>query len=305
MNVVKGLALSLLGFLLFLSLSAFGVMFMLNSTVLNPDFMVRELDRLDVHSLAREWLDEQIPQFEVPVPYEPYVAKIMDDTVDDTLADLEPWIGREVNAVIYASYDYLMGRSPGLDRVISLEPVRDSLKQNLKETALASLPPELQGLPPDVIQAFLDEANRQIDDQIPQSVELDLRTLDPEVVTALEQARQYIGYFQLIYKFMIGFILLLILGIILIYREVRGSTRSLGITFLTCGVITYLGNLATKYFAGVGMTQLELPIQFRTWLPQLMADLLAPLDIYGIVLAAIGIALLIVFFVYKPRQPSF
>jgi hypothetical protein len=301
MKFVKGLALSLLSFLLFLSLSALGLAFMLNSTVLSPDFVVQELDKLEVYSLAEELLGEQIVQFEVPAPYKPYVTQVL----NDTLTDLEPWIEREINTAVHTGYDYLLGRSQRLSLLISLEPVRDSLKQNLRETVLVSPPPELQGLPPSVIETYLNEAYRQIDEQIPPSLEFDQAALNPEDAASLEQVRQGIGYFQLVYKLLIGFILLLILGIVLIILEVRGATRTLGITFLTAGVITYLGNLATKYFVGASITQLTLPDQLQMQLPQLLADFLAPLDMYSIGLAAIGVALIIVSFVYKPRQPSF
>ncbi len=301
MKVIKVLALIFLSFLLFLSLSVLGLMFMLNSTVLNPNFIIGELDKLDVYSLARDWLGEQLSQFEVEAAYQPYAAKIL----NDTLIDLEPWIEKEVNAAVHTGYDYLLGRSERLSLVISTEPVRESLKQNLRETVLSSPPPELQGLPPGVIEAYLDEAYRQIDQQMPPSLELDQTTLDPEAAARLDQIRQAIGYFQLGFKLLIGFILLLILGIVIIYREVRGATRGLGITFLTCGVITYLGSLATKYFAGARVTEFAIPAEFQAWLPQLFDDFLAPLDIYGIVLAAIGVALLVVSFVYKPRQSSF
>ncbi len=298
MKFVKGLALSLLSFFLFLSLSILGWAFMLNSTILNPDFIVRELDKLDVYSLASEFLDEQILQFEVDARYKPYVTKVL----DDTLADLEPWIKEKMNDTIYTGYDYFMRRSQRLHLAISLEPVRDSLKQNLRETVLASPPPELQGLPPGAIELLLNELSRQIDEQIPPNLDFDQATLDPETVTTLEQIRQSIGHFQLGYKLLIGFILLLILGITLIIREVRAATRDLGITFLTCGVIIYLGNLAIKYFVQVSLTQLPLPTQLQTLVPQLLSDSLVPLDMYSIGLAAIGILMLIVSFVYKPRQ---
>ncbi len=134
MKFLKGLALIFLSFLLFLSLSVLGLTFMLNSTVLNPDFVVRELDKLDVYSLTGEFLREQIVQFEVPASYEPYVAQVL----DDTLADLEPWLKEQVNTAIYTGYDYFMGQSQRLDMAISLEPVRDSLKQNLREAILES-----------------------------------------------------------------------------------------------------------------------------------------------------------------------
>ncbi len=297
MKFVKGLALSFLSFLLFLSLSVLGLIFTLNSTVLNADFAVSELDKLDVYSLGEELLEEQILQLEVDISYKPYVAKIL----DDTLADLKPWIKEQVNTAVYAGYDYFLGRSQQLSLAVSLEPVRDSLKQNLREAILESPPPELQGLPPSIIELLLNGAYRQIDEQLPPGLEFDSATLDPEVVAQLEQVRQYIGYFQLGYKLLIGFIMLLILGIVLIHREVRGATRGLGITFLACGVITYIGNLVAKYFAGASIAQLAIPIQLQTLLPQLLADFLAPLDMYSIGLAAIGLVLLIVSFVYKPR----
>ncbi len=294
MKFVKGLALSLLGFLLFLSLSVFGLMFMLNSTVLSPDFVAEELDKIDVYSLAGELLREQVPQDQ------PYVTKVL----DDTLADLEPWLKEQVNTIIYAGYDYLMGRRQHLDLAIPMEPVRDSLKENLRQAVLESPPPELQGAPPGTVELYLNEVYRQIDEQIPSTFEFSPDALDPDVIVQLEQVRKGIGYFQIGYKVLIGFILLLIVGIILLYREVRGATRSLGITFLTCGVITYLYNLAAKHFTGTLVVQ-NLPAPLQTRLPQLVSDFLAPLDMYALILAAIGIALLIVSFVYKPRQAAF
>jgi len=64
MGFLKGLAVSLLSFLLFLSLSAFGLAIMLNSTILNPDFVTSQLDRLDISSLAEEIINEQNPEEE-------------------------------------------------------------------------------------------------------------------------------------------------------------------------------------------------------------------------------------------------
>ena len=66
MKFLKGLALSLLGFLLFLSLSVFASAFTLNSTILNPDFVVAEIDKVDVSSLTEELLAEEAIQEEAP-----------------------------------------------------------------------------------------------------------------------------------------------------------------------------------------------------------------------------------------------
>ncbi len=57
----------------------------------------------------------------------------MAGAIDDTIADLEPWIKEQVSAGIYSSYDYLMGRSQSLSLVISMEPMKESLKDNLRK----------------------------------------------------------------------------------------------------------------------------------------------------------------------------
>jgi len=294
MKFLKGLALGLLSFLLFLSLSIFGLALTLNYTILNPDFIVSEVDELDISSLVEEFLSEEIPQ------EEPYLAEVLDNTI----ADLEPWIKEQVNAGIYTSYDYLLGKSESLSLVISLEPVRDSLKDNLREAILESPPPELEGASPAEIELYLDEAYSEIDEMLPQEFEFNVSSLDPEVLAQLEQARQYIGYFQLGYKLLIGFILLLILGIILIHRQVKRATREIGIIFLTYGVLEYIAIFVTKYLAGTQLTKLDVPAQLQTLLPQLLSNFLAPLEIFSICLLVVGVALIIVSFVYKPCQPS-
>ncbi len=292
MKFLKGLALSLLGILLFLSLSIFGLVFTLNQTILNPNFVVSELDNLDISSLAGELLSEQISQGE------PYIAEV----VDNTITDLEPWIKEQASASIYSTYDYLMGKSQSLSLVISTEPIRDSLKQNLREAILESPPPELEGVPPAQIEMYLDEVYRQIDEQLPPSFEFGQGSLSPEVVAQLEQVRQTIGYFQLGYKALIGFMLLLILGIILINHQVKGATRGIGITFLTCGAIGYIGTFAAKYFTETQLPPLDIPTYLQAWLPQLIDDFLAPWEIFSIGLLVTAVILIVVSFVYKPRQ---
>ena len=73
---------------------------------------------------------------------------------------------------------------------------------------------------------------------------------------------------------------------------------------MTFGVPMYLGIFAAKYFAGTQLAQFDIPVQFEALLPQLLDDFLAPLEMFCLGLLAAGVALLIVSFVYKPRQPS-
>ncbi|MFB0559216.1 MAG: hypothetical protein ACETVS_01605 [Dehalococcoidales bacterium] len=292
MKFLKGLALSLLDFLLFLSLTAFTLVFTLNYTILDPDFAVSQVDRLDVASL----ITEQI-QF-------PPEAQFTSEAIDDAIADLEPWMKEQINAGIYSSYDYFAGRSQSLSIVISMEPVKESLRDNLREVFLQSPPPQLAVLPPAQIEQVFNEFYLGLSEQIPPTLEFNESLLPPEVMAILEQVRLGFGYFQFAYQALIGFIVLVILGIILINRQVKSITRGIGTTFLIIGAFGLIEIFALTRFIWPQTAQLGVPLPLQTWITQLLNDFLAPLQMFSIGLLAGGIALLIVSFVYKSRQAS-
>ena len=292
MKFLKGLALSLLNFLLFLSLATFGLVLTLNYTILNPDFVVSQIDRLDVAPLIKD---------QIQIPPE---AQFMAGAIDDAIVDLEPLMKEQVNAGIYSGYDYLMGRSQSLNIVVSLEPMKESLRDNLREAFLQSPPPELAALPPAAKEQVFDEFYQGFSKQIPPTFEFDESMLPPEAMATVEQVRQGIGYFQLGYQTLIALILLVILGIILIKRQVKSTTRGLGTTFLVIGGSGFAEIFLANRFAGPQIAQLDIPIQLQAWIPQLLNDLLAPLQMFSIGLLVAGVVLLIVSFAYKPRQPS-
>ena len=60
MKILKGLALGLLGFLLFLSLIIFSSAFTVNSTALSPRFITSEIDKIDVSALTEEFISQEI-----------------------------------------------------------------------------------------------------------------------------------------------------------------------------------------------------------------------------------------------------
>ena len=281
----------------------------LSNTILNADFVVYLLDEIDMSSLAEEFLIEEVIE-EIPEEME-YLAKYMDDIV----AELEPWIKEQVSIAADPVFDYLLGESQSLNVVIPLEPVMESLENTLREAFLESPPADLADLPQAELEQYFDEYFQELTEPIPSTFEINETLLGTEVPAeiaealaeaegALKQARQYVGYFQLGYKILIGFILLLILGIVLINRQVKSATRGIGIPFLTCGVFGYISTFVITRVAETRLTQLDIPTWLQTWFPQFLDDFLAPLEIFSIGLMIAGIALIIVSFVYKPRQPS-
>ncbi|MBL7209982.1 MAG: hypothetical protein ISS52_07780, partial [Dehalococcoidia bacterium] len=288
MDFLKGLVLSLLSFLLFMSLSLFGDMLMLKYTLLNPDFVASQVDRFDISSLAEELLSEQILQQAMPdipsLPVElpgdqiPELDELATEVLSNTVAELEPWMKEQANLLIYSGYDYLWGRTENLSVMISLQPVRDSLKENLEQVVWDALPPEVAGLPPETVDPFLDEIGQQIAEGIPETFEFNQSLWGPDVQAVLEQARRALGYFELVYMLLIGFMPLLILGIFLISRQIRGSIRRLGIIFLSYGVLQYVGIFIITRLADTQSGRIESPAALQAWLPQFLNDLFAPLE---------------------------
>ncbi len=125
MNFLKGLAISILTLLLFLSLAVFGMLYTLENTFLNPDFLADQVDRLDVSALAKEVIEEQISE-QLP----PEMA-FLEESLYRAIADNEPWLKEQVNGAIYSGYDYLLGKSEKLSLMIDLAPLKESFRNNV------------------------------------------------------------------------------------------------------------------------------------------------------------------------------
>ncbi|MFC1984003.1 hypothetical protein ACFLVO_03210 [Chloroflexota bacterium] len=298
----------------------------LRNTFLSSDFVISLVNELDLTALSSEFLSEQ-PLGDIPEELEPLVEHL-----DDIIAELEPTIKAELIAAADPILDYMLGESQSLSIEISLEPVIEDLEDTLREAFLESPPAKLAGLSPVEIEQYFDMYfGELLAEIVPSSFKLDetiigaempaqiadalagteeeleqIRQQIAEVLAeaeeALEQAKPYVGYFQLGYNILIGFILILIAGIVLLNREVRGATRNLGTIFLTYGVIWFASILVAKYFVKSQIPQLDIPPYFQELLPPLINDFSAPLQWFSLGILIGGVVLLIVSFVYKPRQ---
>ena len=267
----------------------------LNYTILNPDFVIAELDNLDTTSLIREQLIEQIPQELEPIT----------EAINATLVDLEPWLKEQVRNGVYSGYDYLTGKSQSWSLVIHTEPLKESLRDNLWKAIQQSPPPELAGFSTAEIERYFNELYEQdVSQLIPATLEFDESLLSPETIRIIEQVRRAVSYAEIAFRGLIALILVLIAGIILINRQVRASTLGIGITFTTYGALEYGGIFAIKQFAVPQLAQLGIPVQLQEWLPQLLNDVLVPLQTFSLGFLAAGVALIVVSHVYKPRPPS-
>ena len=283
----------------------------IRNNLLTSEVIASLVDELDIASIASEIISEQIPE-DIPEDLEFLVEQ-----VDDIITELEPTIKEELIAAADPLLDYLLGESQSVSIKISLEPIVEELEDTLKETLLESPPAELAGLSLSQLEQYFDMYFGEIAEMIPSTIELDETTFGSELPTqiaealaeaeeGLEKAREYVGYFQLGYKLLIGLIVLLIAGIILLNRQVSGATRKLGTIFLTYGVLWFAGILVAKYFIKkIQLPWAEIPPSLEAQLPRLVNDFSAPLLMFSLGLLIGGVVLIVVSFVYpRWRQSS-
>jgi hypothetical protein len=297
MSAVRGFFSGVFNFLLFDVLVLLGLIISLNLTILNPDFVTAELEKLDVYSTV-------IEQAKTMLPSQQFVSA---ETVDELTSELKPWFEEQADIVIRAVYDYVKG-GQNLNVTISLEPVRAAVKEKVAEAVINSPPPELQGASQSQIDAYMSQVYTGIDNVIPSSFVLDEGIVGSQVMTQLEQVKKIVGYIDTAYKALIAAAVLLVLLIALAHWwQPKPITRSIGITFILVGVACILGPLLDYLIVQIlgqfiGTSGLTSGIQAK--LSQLVADLTAPVRMYGIGFLVSGVGLIVISVLFRSKQVS-
>jgi len=152
-------------------------------------------------------------------------------------------------------------------------------------------------IPQSQVTDALAEAEGQLSD-----IRQDIDKALEEVEEGLETAREYVGYFQLGYKILIAVIVVLIAGIILLNLQVRSFTRKLGIIFTIYGALELAEFFTAKYFVERQIAKLDIPPFLQELIPQFTMDFLSVLQWFSIGCLVLGVALLVVSFVYKRSE---
>lgn len=139
MGFLKGFGAFVLGFLLFLSLSIFGMAFMLNSTLLSPGFVKQQVDRIDISAVARDIADQQIKDY---LPAELYFLK---DAVYNAIDDQKPWFKAQADQTIDSGYNFFLGKTDKLAIKIPLNTLKADLKNSLWQEMSKQLTSWLRG----------------------------------------------------------------------------------------------------------------------------------------------------------------
>jgi hypothetical protein len=161
MSAVKVLVTIILSFLLLISLLLFGIGLLINSTLLNPDFVAGQVDKLDMNAIAHDFIEEQVAD-EIPQEEE-----FLEEAAYDVIAEQEPWLKEQMNNAIYAGYDYLLGKSEKFEINIPLDELKANIKVSLWKTLQKYLKQDASVIPEDLLVPYIVDNSRELFGRIP------------------------------------------------------------------------------------------------------------------------------------------
>jgi hypothetical protein len=289
---------------------------LLGLTLLSPDFIIAIIDTMDGREMAsilwEEFEDEIMQEFSFPGEASSHLVAAL----GELLTDLKPWAKEQVEYISDPISDYLDGETESFNVTISLKPLRDGFRGVLLGVFLDFPPDGLEGLPPQELEQAFDIIWVDFaDEMLPPTFEIDemmfskagplpIASASLGAETALGQVRGYFSRIRLAFILSIVVSVLLMAGIVLIYRNVRGSTRTLGIVFLASGLVLLVLALISKNVGGEYMLQAMVgtPQQLQVWASQVLVNLMAPLQWMGVGFMVGGAGLLAASFVYRPSE---
>jgi hypothetical protein len=209
MRALQVLGTVVLGFLLLLSLVILGVAVTLQSTALSPNFVIRQVDKIDLPTAVREVAEQQAGG-QLPAEEKPIL-----DAAVRVVADKQPWLKEQAGIAIHAGYDFLLGKADSLTITLPLRDLKDDFRESLWQgftedpaawlpfvqdelndyfdrnfAALAQnirpyLPPDVTALPDPALQSYLHDYLLQVEEEV-------MRNIPPETYdTLLAIARPY------------------------------------------------------------------------------------------------------------------
>ena len=278
----KRLLLIFLGILLFISLVVFGPILALQQTVFNPDCIASYVNDIDVPALTHDWLQQNM------APKNPVLAK----TAELMIINFEPQIKEQIWSCVHNTYAFLLDRLEKgklLETVAEQRPLVDNLASHIQAVIdVPGLGPVFGalGVTADSIQKYIDV------DQINGYFDM------LEQVAAL---KNMVVIADTIYIPLIIFALALIIAIKLIARKPTFISGELGLIFAICGALQFLIFLPLNSLGRSAIFQFTLPAIIQNWMLRLEADFTNILMIYGGVLLFCGIALMVLYYVWKSR----
>jgi hypothetical protein len=294
MKFLKGMALGFVGFFLFISLPVSGLCITLYNTILNSDFVIAEINKLNVTEVVRAYVNEQLYN------QDSFYAS----AIDTTLTHEKIWIDQQISQTVSKSYEYLLGNSDILTFNFLLDEVKQNLSANLEKSILSSPPPEYLLLSQPEKDLYLANLKQQIQDTVPSHymVEINQDLIGSDGMELLRQVKAGIQCFKTASIILIIFIALLILITAVILRKLWEIWRVLGIILILDGVFGGIFYFMFKLGMPYLIHTADLPVQVNSWFTVLINDFISPFGIFNLIILLVGGICLSVSFIIKDRR---
>lgn len=264
------------------------------ATVLSPGFIKEELEDLDVYSKVRDEIRKEIRK------ENEQIAEIFDRTVS------EGWMKKVAEDAIDDFLPYLKSETDSFELKVELVWLKENLKANLR---LENFSPEalewVEENVPDEIRIRMTPEQITLTG-LPENFRLE-ENQEREVLDGLNTARQVVGYFYLASTLMLILAAVFILLIIALSRKVRSICRTLGISAIISGIISFVIAVLVMNLASSALATAEMPeLITKEEVLGVVGDILAMAKTLAMALAVVGAALVAVSILYgrRPAKPE-
>jgi Ca2+/Na+ antiporter len=299
----------------------------LRDTVLNEDFVVPLIEKLDFAVLAEDVISEQL------VGQIPPEMDFLTEYIDDAVRVLEPTVKTELTEAAGPILDYLLGDTSRISIEISMADVAKNIENDLRNELFSAPPSEYADLSQSELDEIFDEyVAGRLSEMLPETLKIDESIIGPEIASSLavtiadaeesltsirneldnvetemqaplRTAREYVSYFQLAYTLFMVFIGLMVLFVILLLRDVRVICRRIGVPLFIYGLLEYVGIWVGRYFLD---GRIHYPADFPDAAAGIITDItnsvMRPLEIFSLAMMIVGLVLTITSYVYKRKQ---
>lgn len=198
--------------------------------------------------------------------------------------------------------DYLPAEYQSLSRAQLQGYVDDYFDDIAAQIVDDRLPPLLEAEIEDLLLPYFNQYYDEIVEEIPSELVVNESEIEDDIWEILENVRRYVGYFNTVFYALIGFMVLLIAGIVLIHRTVKDSTRSIGITFLVYGITEFVVVILARILVPNYIPFEDLPASMQDLILNVYSGVLAPLQWFSLSIAIAGLALVLTSVFYKRGQ---
>jgi hypothetical protein len=160
MAVLRGIGTVICSILLFLVLGIFMTAFVMNGTVLNPNFVNAAINKLDTSEIAQDVINEQL------VNEIPQGSDLMYDVTAQLIKSEEPLIKAQVNNAINDAYDYLLSEKNEFTLTFSLTAIKQNLNDNVWQIAVDYLRSTMANMSEAQVDAYVQEIAVQIPEDV-------------------------------------------------------------------------------------------------------------------------------------------